>query len=237
MTVWRYTYGFNRRDHDLSVEFIAQATDMHVVGVKREIKNLIKQNVIIVTKQASGVSPRRIAFNKKYVEWCKSVEGADQLPLAPENEIGGTDLLPLEGTDSLPLVGVNSLPKKDKRKKDNIYTRIISYLNEKAGKRFNPKVQNTQKLINGRISEGRTYEDFVHVIDVKCNEWLDNPKMFPYLKPDTLFSGKNFDKYLNQPVVQQEESQQAAGYDMAYEDALREWVVSGNDPELFRHQS
>ena len=48
------------------------------------------------------------------------------------------------------------------------------------------------------MAEGYTVEDFVAVIDKKCAEWLHDPKMRAYLRPETLF-GSKFEGYLNAP--------------------------------------
>lgn len=79
--------------------------------------------------------------------------------------------------------------------KSNIYERIISYLNEKSGKHF--RIGNEVKVkIDARINSGATEEDFYKVIDNKCSQWLNDPKMNEYLRPITLF-GNKFDSYLN----------------------------------------
>ncbi|MNW62266.1 hypothetical protein D3C74_403850 [compost metagenome] len=52
-------------------------------------------------------------------------------------------------------------------------------------------------LINGRLSEGRTVEDFKKVIDIKTEEWLGKDQE-KYLRPNTLFTPTNFENYLNQ---------------------------------------
>ena len=74
---------------------------------------------------------------------------------------------------------------------------IVKYLNMKTGKRFDPSTKNTRKSINARIKEGRTFEDFKKVIDVKVAKWKDDAKMCDYLRPDTLF-GTKFESYLNE---------------------------------------
>lgn len=77
------------------------------------------------------------------------------------------------------------------------YKSIVDYLNEKTKKQYKHTSNSTKKLIKARFNEGFTEEDFKHVIDVKAEEWLDNPKMVDYLRPTTLF-GNKFDIYRNE---------------------------------------
>jgi uncharacterized phage protein (TIGR02220 family) len=87
---------------------------------------------------------------------------------------------------------------KDKEKEGNkeIYISIVSYLNEKAGTKYKATTDKTKKAIHARLSEGFTVEDFKTVIDKKCAEWIGDPKMEKYLRPETLF-GTKFEGYLN----------------------------------------
>lgn len=78
------------------------------------------------------------------------------------------------------------------------YKTIIEYLNNKVNKRFSYKSKSNRKLIKARFNEGYKLEDFIKVIDIKTNEWINDEKMKNYLQPSTLFRGSNFDKYLNQ---------------------------------------
>ena len=75
---------------------------------------------------------------------------------------------------------------------------ILSFLNEKTGRHFK-ECKETERLINGRISEGYTVDDFKTVIDKKCKEWKDDAKMSSFLRPSTLFAPSHFDEYLNAP--------------------------------------
>ena len=78
---------------------------------------------------------------------------------------------------------------------------IIDYLNNAAGKKFK-LVGQSAGFIRARIKDGYKIEDFKHVIDVKANQWANDPKMSQYLNPHTLFRPSNFDRYLNQQIVQ-----------------------------------
>lgn len=77
---------------------------------------------------------------------------------------------------------------------------IISYLNEKAGKNFSWKGTATKRLINARLNEKYSVDDFKKVIDNKVAEWKDDAKMSKYLQPSTLFAPSHFDEYLNQDI-------------------------------------
>lgn len=96
-----------------------------------------------------------------------------------------------------------SITEKQKnltRARTAAYSEIIPYLNEKTNRRYSVLNKATQRHINARLSEGYTVDNFKTVIDKKTREWLNDPKMDPYLRPQTLFAG-NFESYLNQPEV------------------------------------
>ena len=96
---------------------------------------------------------------------------------------------------------------KGQKPQSDVYEEIIKYLNEKTGSHFKPTSKSTQRLINGRLSENYTIEDFKYVIDVKTNEWKGNTKMSKYLTPDTLFNASKFEKYRNQQMPKQQNIQ------------------------------
>ena len=101
--------------------------------------------------------------------------------------------------DSSPL----NLPEKSQKseKKKQSYSsevnEIIDYLNQQTGRNYRNVSSNT-RLIEARLKEGYTVQDFKTVIDKKCFEWLRDPEMKQYLRPETLFSPKHFESYLNQ---------------------------------------
>ena len=49
------------------------------------------------------------------------------------------------------------------------------------------------------MSEGFTVENFITVNEKKVKQWLHDPAMSKYLRPETLY-GKKFDGYLNEVV-------------------------------------
>lgn len=104
------------------------------------------------------------------------------------------DTIQIENTN----IKENILKESESNQKQTlIYEEIISYLNEKTNKNFKSNIMKTRALINARLNEGFVKEDFIKVIDNKCNEWLKDKDMNKYLRPETLFSSK-FEGYLNE---------------------------------------
>jgi len=75
--------------------------------------------------------------------------------------------------------------------------KVIDHLNNIAGRKFGKTSANYKKLIQARMRESHTLDDFKKVIDHKASDWLDNPDMRKYLQPSTLFSAKHFGNYLD----------------------------------------
>lgn len=145
-------------------------------------------------------------------------------------------------------VAVSDIDKEEDKEKDNNiyvpYKEIITYLNEKTGKKLRWDVKSNQKEIKARFNEGYTLDDFKTVIDKKYHEWGRKPTkeelqrgikdMRIYLRPKTLF-GSNFDVYLNQeqtekmpakpPVSRNLNNFERREYDM---DSLEEQLSNSN---------
>ena len=79
----------------------------------------------------------------------------------------------------------------------NIVEQVLDYLNQQANKAYKSTTEKTRRLIQARVNEGFTIDDFKTVIDTKVYEWGNDPKMEQYLRPETLF-GTKFEGYLNQ---------------------------------------
>lgn len=99
--------------------------------------------------------------------------------------------------------GFSENPKKPINH-NHIHNHIIDYLNNKTNSNYKYNTKTTQQKINARLNEGYKLDDFIAVIDKKCNEWMGT-EFEQYLCPDTLF-GTKFEKYLNQKEVKKNES-------------------------------
>ena len=67
LQVWRYTYGFKRKEHELSAGFLAKATGYNQRQIQRDLIVLVDRN-IIVQRVINGVS-RTLSFNKDFDKW------------------------------------------------------------------------------------------------------------------------------------------------------------------------
>lgn len=93
------------------------------------------------------------------------------------------------------------------------YKEIIDYLNLKTSKSYKYSTSKTKSLIKARWNEGFRVDDFKKVIDNKCFEWIGNPGMDKYLRPETLF-GNKFEGYLNENnVVPQSQEEKDYGWE------------------------
>ena len=99
----------------------------------------------------------------------------------------------------------NKNDKNDKNDKNkDIYSReraeIIDYLNEICGTHYRPNSRTTKGLIQARMNDGYTVDDFKTVIYKKAKQWKNDIKMCQYLRPETLF-GSKFEGYLNEKAA------------------------------------
>ena len=87
-----------------------------------------------------------------------------------------------------------------KAEKTQLIDRILTDLNDICGTKFSLKTKPSRALVSARLDEGYSYDDFITVIKKKNEEWK-NTDMQQYIRPQTLFSAKHFDEYLNSKAV------------------------------------
>lgn len=127
-----------------------------------------------------------------------------------ETSLGGKKL-PSTGEESSPVRGEESSPHTIEV--DNLVdtidivpqndsgsgsiAAIIDYLNERVGTHYTYHNKSINGLINARLSEGFTIDDFKTVVDNKVAEWTGT-EWAKFLRPKTLFAPSHFEEYLNQ---------------------------------------
>lgn len=91
-------------------------------------------------------------------------------------------------------ININKDINKDINKE--VVFNIVSDLNLVLGTSYKTG-RKTTELINARLKEGFSVDDFKKVHRIKQEEWSKDEKMCKYLRPETLYSNK-FEGYLNQ---------------------------------------
>jgi phage replication O-like protein O len=113
MAIWRYTYGFQRKTSDFSINFLANALDANRSQINRETTRLIERNILSVV--GSGTRNKRIIeFNKNYSEW--------------------TSYIPTKKETTKKIAAPPPVSKKKAKKnyeEDNTYFRMAKYLYDK----------------------------------------------------------------------------------------------------------
>jgi phage replication O-like protein O len=112
LIVWRYTYGFNRKEHAMSIGFLADALGIRKNRVETELNILLFRNIL--TAKRNGNRARIISFNKDYDTWIDPdeyprIQGYEKKSHTPEYrdtipQNSGVPIPPYSGT------------KKEKRK-------------------------------------------------------------------------------------------------------------------------
>ena len=188
-------------DWDYSINGLVAICKENKTAVKNTLNELKKFGYLTVTKLwANQTESKKIEYVYNVYEVPQSVENQDV-----ENQ--GVGFLYLGNQPQLNTNKsiTNKLNTKELNTKDNntlssssTIAEIVDYLNSKTSKNYRASTRKTKSLINARMNEGFTVDDFKKVIDNKTAEWL-NTKMEQYLRPETLF-GTKFESYLNQNV-------------------------------------
>lgn len=116
LIIWRQTYGFQRKECKISLNFLAKATGINRQQIKRELDSLIKANIIKVTEEANFNRTRTLSFNKDYETW--KVD-SKRISLQSTNKVTVSEKADLQSADSLTGCKRISLPKKEIIYKEN----------------------------------------------------------------------------------------------------------------------
>ncbi|MFW5437092.1 replication protein [Paenibacillus apiarius] len=182
LIVWRYTFGFMRKDHGLSIGFISKATGLSYKSVEKEMKNLIETKVLFVSEESTKTKSRKIGMNKYYSEWeieCNlppndgspTIEGDLQNAESVPCEQGGGsptivgEMSPQSVGEVSPLIigeGPLRLGGKERKYikkdlKDNIYT-IFEYWNSKKIIVHREMPDAMKRAINARLKSNSETE-------------------------------------------------------------------------------
>jgi phage replication O-like protein O len=69
LVIWRYTFGFKRKDSDFSLTFLQKALGSHKNLISREVQFLIEKRVLKVVSEGTFTESRTLRFIKDYDTW------------------------------------------------------------------------------------------------------------------------------------------------------------------------
>ena len=127
-----------------------------------------------------------------------------------------------QGKDQDTMSGKPATPAKNPH--DAEARQIVEYLNAKAGTSHR-HCKGTTTLISARIKEGATVDEIKRVIDMKCEEWLKDPKMVKHLVPGTLFRASKYSNYAGMLSIETPEQRAEREHKEMLEE---DWSSNGN---------
>ncbi len=173
--------------------------------IMRRVKKLVENKLLDYRLMKEGGTYTLYAIGSEYENLFFKKDNASLRPKGDDTNLGGGSEFDAEGDDKK--VAPKNTNAIDTKEKDNkkIYTKkickeVIDFLNEKLDTNYKSTTKTTVKLIEGRINEGYTLEDFKKVIENKKKSWKGT-KYEVYLRPSTLFRESKFEEYLNEKVV------------------------------------
>jgi phage replication O-like protein O len=111
LVIWRYTYGFRRKKHEISLAFMAGAINSTKSHVDKELTTLIDRKIVSVV----GIGPRRgrvLSFNKNYDEW-------QERPTDVVHQSSSTNCSTTSSTSCSTISSTDCSTKKEKIKEKN----------------------------------------------------------------------------------------------------------------------
>lgn len=79
---------------------------------------------------------------------------------------------------------------------------VLQFLRNMTGRNYR-EVPPTVKLISARL-KNTPVADIKRMLAYKGDQWLNDPKMEPYLRPATLFAATNFEQYLAEALANEQ---------------------------------
>ncbi|MCK9212092.1 MAG: replication protein [Ignavibacteriaceae bacterium] len=124
LCVIRYTYGFQRKEAELSLRFISVSTNIDFRHTQTVLTSLISKNILLIKKGNQGITGRIISLNKNYDSWNTLDQiGDTNKPLALTKKV--TLALTKTANGSIDQIGDKERQKKTLKKEDSCFFDLI----------------------------------------------------------------------------------------------------------------
>ncbi|MBP3359589.1 MAG: replication protein [Clostridia bacterium] len=185
MLVWRYTYGYGRTEHELSLSFIANSIGSTPKVVSRELQKLLNMSVLIRSARGCNNHSQVLRFNKNYDEWDFSVyqigdtQTVDSLP--NRGHLNGGEVSPKwgscyppNGRTAIPQMGDHIKKNINKNLKKNIISGAIHTTINNIISAAAPELTTAVKLwIEHSELEEKSATAFLEIVSMKRNVYND----------------------------------------------------------------
>lgn len=199
LVIWRYTYGFQRSSHSISLNFIANSIQVDKTRVKKELKALILANVILVVKEAISNQPRVVAFNTNYNDWEVAQSGSKNSREA--NLITGLVKDHPTGAEDTPSLGDEIVPQEIKQKdkdKERIYIPLFKHWNSKKIIIHRSLNSKRKSAIEKRLKDGYAITEIYTAINNYSNILESRKHYYTYkFNLEDFLNPKNLDRFLD----------------------------------------
>ncbi|USK46321.1 replication protein [Cytobacillus oceanisediminis] len=223
MVIWRYTYGFSRKEYEISLAFLAEAIDTLRGHVDRELTNLINRKIINVV----GIGKRRgriLSFNKNYEEWSDRPVNQIEEPAPPPKIVKPTK------------------EAKAKYTEDNSYYRMALYFYKRVS--IVAKDAGVGHLI-AKANLQSWADDFRKLVELDkvdkqlAKDVMDWVTQDPFWRTNVLSAKKLREKFTDLAIKMKSQSTPKQAPFQPQRDIrdkeieFQRWMQEGNDPDAF----
>jgi len=247
MVIWRYTYGFQRKEHELSNSFIAQAIGIkNRAVVMRELNALLKRKIVCVVGKGSR-GTQILKFNKNYEEWIDCTLNGEQSSLYSNSstEVYSTQSTEVYSNQSTKKEIKKNIKKNTRQRKtydeDNTYFKMAKYFFDRVTRVAEDA--GIAHLINKSNLQSWA-DDMRKLIEIdkvdkrKAKEVMDWVSEDDFWKTNVLSAKKLREKFSDLAIKmsvsnkKQQPLPKADSRDKEIE--FQRWIAEGNDPDEFK---
>lgn len=224
LVLWRFTYGFQKTQKEMSLAFIADHIDANRAQVNRELTALIDRKFITVAGVGSK-GARELKFNKNYEKWINRAIGKEDPAPKPKRTAKAKKA------------------KKEKYSEDNTYYKMAVYFLELV--KEVAEEAGVEHLI-AKVNLQTWAEDFRKLIELdKVDKYLAKDVMDwvtkdSFWKTNVLSAKKLREKFTDLAIKMKSQNAPKPGQNPLPQRDIRDkeiefqnWVQEGNDPSEF----
>lgn len=187
--ILRYTYGFSRKEHKMSLNFISKGTGISRRYVSSELKKLVDLNIVQITKKHTDTDARVLKLNKNYEAWGNRefLQVKDCSTGEAEQDTTGEELITPTG-EELFYQDKQNIKQNLKQNTIEQFEILWNLYPNKKGK------AEAQKKIPALLKK-HTLDELIRTVERYCKE--SNGKDKKYIQHGSTFFNKGYVDYLD----------------------------------------